>query len=66
MRITRNKFLTELVSISKVGTAKLAFIKDNITIIRLFTSESKVIKGVGSDSNKVDNVDIVNTKKKAG
>lgn len=52
-------------SIGKSSTTQLVFTKDDIAIDRQSTNEGKAIKGISSDSNEVDNVDVVDTNRTA-
>lgn len=57
------EFLIRLVSTSEGSIIYLASIKNGIAIDELPTGKDKAIKEVGDNSNKVDNVGIVNTNK---
>lgn len=48
-------------TITKGNTTQLATINENNSINIMFIEEGKTIKKVGSGSNKVDNIDIINT-----
>lgn len=50
-----------MVSTSKGSTTQLISIKDDIAINRSFINKDRVIKGVGDNGDKVNNVDIVNS-----